>query len=71
MSDWRALARQIDQGDVEVSDWEARFLETMLRWRGTPTPKQLQALTQMVEKYLSLEAAAELRGQLRFWAGEA
>lgn len=69
MTTWRQLATELDQGSFEVSEWESNFLETMLRWRGTPTPRQLLALTRMVEKYLSLEAAAELRGQLRFWQG--
>lgn len=66
---WKALAQQIDAGAYEVSDWEATFLESMLTWRGPITPTQLRVLTLMVEKYLGLEAAAELHGQQRFWGG--
>ena len=68
MADWRSIAQKLDQGVFEVTDWEANFLNTLLQWRGIPTPKQLRALTQMAEKYLSLEAAAELRGQQRLSA---
>lgn len=67
---WRRMAQKLDAGTFEVTDWEAGFLHTLLRWRGALTPKQLAILTQMTERYLGLEAAAELRGQLRLFTSK-
>jgi hypothetical protein len=67
MADWRSIAKAIDAGDFDVTDFEAAFLDTILQWRGDLRPKQLHILTQMAERYLGLEAAAELRGQQRLF----
>lgn len=64
---WRDLAKQIDRSDHTVSDWEANFLESLLRQRTPPTPRQFAVLMRMMEKYLGAELAAELHGQQRLF----
>ena len=36
---------------VEVSDWEAKFLETALGWRTVFSPKQMTCILRMMDKY--------------------
>jgi hypothetical protein len=67
MEAWREMAQRLDSQDTDVTPWEAEFLESLLRRRVAPTPKQLAVLTRMVERYLSPELAAELHGQQRLW----
>lgn len=67
MEPWRELAIRLDQQEQAVTEWEAEFLESLLRRHAPPTPKQLTILTRMVERYLGTELAAELHGQQRLW----
>ena len=67
MDAWRDLVKKIDRSDKTVTDWEAGFLESLLRSRKPPTPRQLAVLTRLVEKYLGAELAAELHGQQRLF----
>ena len=61
-----SLAQQIDTAPVTVSDWEAEFLESILR-RGPGadlSPKQATKLRELGERYLSDQAMAEWHGQI-------
>lgn len=50
--DCHDFVRSLDDSDrVEVSDWEAKFLESALRWTGVFTAKQSDAITRMMIKY--------------------
>ena len=67
------IIEAIDQGSCTVTDWEAEFLETLVRYGPSPSlsPKQRAVLTRMAEKYLPLWMVAEWLGQQRlaFMAG--
>lgn len=65
--DYYALAHQIDTAPVEVSDWEAEFLETILRQGpgASLSPKQHQKLLELGERYLPYPVMAEFQGQVR------
>ena len=45
--------KALDSADVEVSDWEAQFIESQLQRRGeiSFTPKQRECIDLMVSKY--------------------
>ena len=61
------LAKQIDAAPVTVSDWEAEFLDSILR-RGPGadlSPKQETKLRELGERYLSDQTMAEFHGQMR------
>jgi hypothetical protein len=49
----------------DVTDWEANFLESLLRQDRPLSPKQHAVLVRMAEQYLPPTFAAELRGQQR------
>jgi hypothetical protein len=57
----------LDQMDQEVTDWEAGFLETLLKQSRPLSSKQLAVLVKMAERYLDPCLAAELRGQQRLF----
>lgn len=40
----------LDESDVEVNDWEARFIESNLKTEHF-SPKQREVIVQMMEKY--------------------
>jgi hypothetical protein len=42
--DWRGQATLCDRHRDELSTTECGLIDTLLRWRGTPTPKQLDWL---------------------------
>lgn len=43
----------IDDGDAEVNEWEAEFIENILGNRPTRfSPKQIEVIERMEEKYL-------------------
>jgi len=47
---------EIDDGDYEVSDWEAEFLESMLKRRPQSlSPKQQEIIIRMAKQYLHVE----------------
>lgn len=49
----RERLTEIDKSDVEVSDWEADFLENVLyEYKGPLSPKQRAVAERMIEKYL-------------------
>jgi len=51
--DYLAYVEAIDAGAQEVSDWEARFIEDLLKHRPySLSPKQWAIVRQMAEKYL-------------------
>jgi len=60
---------KLDAMDQPVSDWEAGFLESLLRRREKRplSPKQQAILVRMAEQYLEPGLAAELRGQQRLF----
>jgi len=64
-----AALRRIDATeDCEVTDWEASFLESLLAQQPTWLSAKREAICiQLVEKYLSLQDAAVLRGQQPLW----
>lgn len=53
MNDREILKRlkQIDEGDVDVTEWEAKFLNTVLGQNGL-SDKQRGVALKMIEKYL-------------------
>ena len=68
MIDFIGIARALDQMDLDCTDWEAGFLETVLRQQ-IHSPKQQAVLRQMAERYLDAGLVAELYGQTRLWEG--
>lgn len=40
-----------DTDKVEVTDWEADFVDNMLDWEGDYTSAQAKAIDKMIEKY--------------------
>lgn len=67
---WETIAR-LDQLDRPVTDWEAGFLDSVLKKRdrvSTLSPKQVAIVVRMAETYLDATTAAELRGQQRLFA---
>lgn len=52
MNDKQILERlkEIDEGDADVTEWEAKFLNTVLGQNGL-SPKQRGIALQMIEKY--------------------
>lgn len=60
---YRAVARAIDQGDREVSEKQAAFLDGILKWPGRLTVRQCEVLHTLGEYYLAPGQLAELLGQ--------
>lgn len=60
----------LDQMEREVTNWEARFLESLMRQAYAITAKQRAVLVKMAEEYCDPLLAAELRGQQRLFAKE-
>jgi hypothetical protein len=58
----------LDTMPREVTEWEAGFLENLLRQAYPLTTKQHAVLVRMAEEYLDPLLAAELRGQQRLFA---
>jgi hypothetical protein len=58
----------LDTMETEVTNWEAGFLQTLLRQTFPLSPKQQAVLIEMAEQYLDPLLAAELRGQQRLFA---
>ena len=60
---------QLDTMAASVTDWEATFLESLLKRREKRplSPKQQAILVRMAEQYLDATIAAELRGQQRLF----
>lgn len=47
------ILEEIDDGSVEVNDWEAGFIENLLAKRPKNlSPKQIEVIEKMEEKYL-------------------
>jgi hypothetical protein len=62
------VLKQLDEGDFDVSTWEAGFLDSLLRQTYPLKRKQREVLAQMCERYLPASGlAAELRGQQRLF----
>lgn len=57
----------LDQMEREVTDWEAKFLESVMRQTYALTPKQRAVLVKLAEEYCDPLLAAELRGQQRLF----
>lgn len=53
----KELAERLDGMDCEVTDWEADFIESVLKSDRDPSPKQAKVLENMLSKY-------EERGEL-------
>jgi len=49
------------------TDWEAGFVQSLLRGRGVLSPTQLAVLQRMADRYVDPGLAAELRGQQRLF----
>lgn len=60
----------LDQMDREVSDWESKFLDSLMKQSYPLTAKQRAVLVKMAEEYCDPLLAAELRGQQRLFAKE-
>lgn len=61
------VLQQLDSLEHEVSDWEAQFLDSILRQRRALSDKQYAVVVRMAEQYLDPTVAAELRGQQRLF----
>jgi hypothetical protein len=61
------VLQAIDRQPREVTDWEAGFLESLLKQGYPPTERQLRVVVRLAETYLAPEYAAELRGQQRLF----
>jgi hypothetical protein len=57
----------LDTMETEVTDWEARFLASVMEQGFPVTRKQREVLVKMAEDYLDPCLAAELRGQQRLF----
>lgn len=62
------VLKALDEGDFDVTAFEAQFLESLLRQTYPLTPKQHAVLVRMAEHYCDPLLAAELRGQQRLFA---
>ena len=62
---YRSALEALDRLEEELSDWEAGFLETCLKWRGTYTAKQQAVIVKLCERYARFDLAAECLGQTR------
>lgn len=63
-----AVLFRLDTYPRAVTDWEADFLDSLLKQMGqgrNPSPKQRAVVLRMAQAYLSPEAAAEAAGQRR------
>ena len=58
----------LDTMAQEVTEWEAGFLDNLLRQTYPLTSKQLGVLVRMAEHYCDPLLATELRGQQRLFA---
>jgi hypothetical protein len=47
---WRAMLRVCHDCSDELSVKERGFIDTLSRWRGAPTPKQIKWLTDIYER---------------------
>lgn len=65
---YRAAVQALDAMEREVSDWEAAFLDSCLRWRGAYTPTQQRRIVQLCDKYALKWHAAECLVQQRLFA---
>ena len=67
-----ALAQLIDQQEREVTTWESRFLEDMLRrgMQGTYSISEQAKLRELGETYLPTEVMLHFNGQLRLFSME-
>jgi hypothetical protein len=45
------IAERIDAMDHEVTDWEADFIESILKSDRDPSPRQAKVLEDMLSKY--------------------
>lgn len=45
-----AFLKKLDKADVDVSDWEARFIESCMN-KAWFSPAQRNSVDQMIEKY--------------------
>lgn len=57
----------LDQIEREVTNWEAKFLDSLMRQTFPLTPKQRTVLVKLAEEYCDALLAAELRGQQRLF----
>jgi hypothetical protein len=65
---WREAVDALDRLDRDVTDGEAKFLASVLprvRAGRSLSSQQYALVVDMAERYLSVQHAAELRGQLR------
>lgn len=51
--DAELLIKYINETDYEPNDWEHKFVESILKWRGDLTPKQTVCLQKIYEKATS------------------
>jgi hypothetical protein len=47
--DWRAEVRFCDRHRDQLEGHECGLIDTLMRWRGTPTPKQLGRIVQRIK----------------------
>lgn len=52
---YRQFLQAIDEGDYDVSDWEAEFLENLLAQQRPLSDKQVAVVRRMAHKYLGEE----------------
>lgn len=57
----------LDSMEQDVTEWEAGFLDSVMKQSYPVTAKQRTVLVKMAEQYLDPCLAAELRGQERLF----
>ena len=62
---YRRAVQALEALEREMTDWEAGFLDTCRRWRGTYTAKQQAVIVRLCERYARFDLAAECLGQTR------
>lgn len=56
VDEYMNILRDIDNGNKQVSDWEATFIESILKRNpASLSPKQIDVIIRMKQKYLPVE----------------
>lgn len=51
----RNFLEMVDQGPWEVTDWEAKFLESVVyQYKGPLSPKQRKTALEIIERYIEV-----------------
>lgn len=56
---YKAFIVALDNADVELSDWEAKFVESNMEHIGIFTPKQEEVILKFMDKFLRVKPDAK------------